>query len=122
MFRAHSGWFLIPVVSMMALAACTPKAAQVDSAADNAALLAAAETFNKAYNDKNADAVAAAYTTDADSSTPMPPRSLAAPAFVSTMRTTSRMPMYSSPSAPESPALPATGAGAPAPGVLQPSR
>ena len=51
---------------MIALAACTPKAAQVDSAADNAALLAAAETFNKAFNDKNADAVAAPYTTDAE--------------------------------------------------------
>ena len=66
MSRANSGRFLMPVVLMFALAACTPKAAQVDSAADNAALLAAAETFNKAYNDKNADAVAAIYTTDAE--------------------------------------------------------
>src|SRR5262245_27996834 len=50
---------------LMALAACNPQAAPVDTAADEAAISAAAENWPKAYNDKNADGVVALYTQDA---------------------------------------------------------
>ena len=49
---------------LITLAACQPKAA-TDPAADEAAIQAAADGWPKAYNEKNADGVAALYTEDA---------------------------------------------------------
>jgi uncharacterized protein (TIGR02246 family) len=50
---------------LFALAACQPQATAPDTAADEAAIQAVAENWPKAYNDKNADALAALYTEDA---------------------------------------------------------
>ena len=50
---------------LIALAACQPKAAPVDTAADVAAIETASQGWPKAYNEKNAEGVAALYTDDA---------------------------------------------------------
>jgi len=56
---------LFAVISAVTLAACKPQAAQHDTKADEAAVASAASGWEKAYNQKNADAVAALYTEDA---------------------------------------------------------
>jgi len=63
MFRTGTTRFLLPLAAVLALIACKPQEAP-DTAADKAALQTAAEGWEKAYNDKNADAVAAVYTDD----------------------------------------------------------
>jgi ketosteroid isomerase-like protein len=55
------------------VAACSPQQAQHDAAADEAAVSTAASNWEKAYNDKNSDAVAALYTEDAQLLPPGPP-------------------------------------------------
>lgn len=55
--------FLLPLACVFALAACQPRA--VDTSADKAALAAIADGWETAYNDKNADGVAALYADDA---------------------------------------------------------
>jgi len=55
--------FLLPLVSVLALVACKPQGT-ADTAADKAALQTAAESWINAYNDKNADGVAATYSDD----------------------------------------------------------
>ena len=62
MFSASTR-FLIPVACVLALAACQPK---VDTATDKAAVQAAAEAWPSAYNEKNAEGVAAVYSDDAE--------------------------------------------------------
>lgn len=62
MFSASTR-FLIPVACVLALAACQPKA---DTTADKAAVQAAAEAWPSAYNEKNAEGVAAVYSDDAE--------------------------------------------------------
>jgi uncharacterized protein (TIGR02246 family) len=52
------------LIATMTLAACAPKAPQHDAAADEAALSSAAADWEKAFNEKNAEAVAALYTED----------------------------------------------------------
>ena len=53
------------LIASITLAACAPKAPQHDAAADEAALASTAASWEKAYNDKDAEAVAALYTEDA---------------------------------------------------------
>ena len=65
MFLPKSARIFMPLALLIALAACQPQAATVDTAADEAAIEAAAQGWPKAYNDKNADGVAALYTEDA---------------------------------------------------------
>lgn len=65
MSLASSARIFTSLALLITLAACQPKAAPVDTAADEAAIQAVAESWPKAYNDKNADAVAALYTEDA---------------------------------------------------------
>ena len=60
-----SARILTSLALLMALAACQPQSAPIDTAADEAAIEAAAQGWPKAYNDKNADGVAALYTEDA---------------------------------------------------------
>ena len=60
----NSARVFMSLALLITLAACQPKAA-TDTAADAAAIQAAAEGWPKAYNDKNADGVAALYTEDA---------------------------------------------------------
>ena len=62
--------FLLPLACVIALAACQPK---VDLAAEKAALDKAAEGWPTAYNNKDADAVAAVYSDDAQLLPPGPP-------------------------------------------------
>jgi ketosteroid isomerase-like protein len=57
-----SNRFLLPLACVLALAACQPKA---DTTADKAAIQAASESWLTAYNAKNAEAVAALYSDDA---------------------------------------------------------
>jgi len=64
MSRANPARLLMVLATLLVISACN-KTAPVDTAADNAALLSVAESFSKAYNDKNADLVAATYTNDA---------------------------------------------------------
>jgi ketosteroid isomerase-like protein len=66
MIRANSGRLLMTLALLLTVSACKPQSAQVDPAADNAAILAAAASFEKAYNDKNVDGVAAMYAEDAE--------------------------------------------------------
>jgi ketosteroid isomerase-like protein len=63
----NSTRLFLAVVCAIGLAACKPKtpAPAPDVAADTAALATTAAGFEKAYNDKDADALAALYTEDA---------------------------------------------------------
>ena len=67
------GSFLFALIATAALAACAPKGAQHDTAADETAVTTAASNWEKAYNEKNADAVAALYTENAQLLPPGPP-------------------------------------------------
>jgi ketosteroid isomerase-like protein len=60
------------LAAAVAVAGCAPQKAQ-DSAADVAALASTAAGWEKAYNEKNADAVAALYSEDAQLLPPGPP-------------------------------------------------
>jgi uncharacterized protein (TIGR02246 family) len=55
---------LFLILCTLVFAACSPKVSGPDPAADSAALETAASGWEKAYNEKNADAVAALYTDD----------------------------------------------------------
>ena len=52
------------LIGAAALAGCAPKAPQHDAAADEAAIEVAGENWEKAYNNKDADAIAALYSED----------------------------------------------------------
>lgn len=64
MLHADRAAILLSLISAMVVAGCAPRGSQHDAAADDAAVAAAATNWEKAYNDKNADAVAALYTED----------------------------------------------------------
>jgi ketosteroid isomerase-like protein len=64
---------LLALFGTAIISACSPKASQQDTKADEAAVAAAASNWEKAYNEKNADAVAALYTEDAQLLPPGPP-------------------------------------------------
>lgn len=61
MFRV-SARFLLPLACVLTLAACQPK---VDTAAEKVALATVADTWETAYNGRNAEGVAALYADDA---------------------------------------------------------
>jgi ketosteroid isomerase-like protein len=65
MLLVKSTRLLVPLAMLITITACQPGAAPVDTAADSAALQAAADSWPKAYNEKNADGIAALYTEDA---------------------------------------------------------
>ena len=67
MNRKYSTHFFLALVCTLGLAACEQKSAAPapDANADAAALTTAAAGWEKAYNDKNADALAALYAEDA---------------------------------------------------------
>src|SRR5262245_20035563 len=67
------GSVLFALIGAVTLAACNPQAAQHDTKADEAAVASAASGWEKAYNEKNADAVAALYTEDGQLLPPGPP-------------------------------------------------
>ena len=64
MSHANIASVLVALIGVAALAACAPKAPQQDTAADAAAVDTAAANWEKAYNDKDAAAVAALYSED----------------------------------------------------------
>ena len=64
MLHSHRVTTLLILLSAATLAACAPQTSQQDPAADEAALASAAATWEKAYNAKDADALAALYTED----------------------------------------------------------
>jgi uncharacterized protein (TIGR02246 family) len=72
---SHSirGSVFLVLLSAAAIAACKPQASQHDAKADEAAVTSAAANWEKAYNEKNADALAALYTEDAQLLPPGPP-------------------------------------------------
>lgn len=72
MLYANVGSVLFALIGVAALAACAPKAPQHDAAADGDAVESAAASWEKAYNDKDAAAVAALYTEDAQLLPPGP--------------------------------------------------
>jgi ketosteroid isomerase-like protein len=74
MNMSHSipGSVLFVVISAVTITACQPQGSH-DARADEAAVAAAAANWEKAYNEKNADAVAAVYTEDAQLLPPGPP-------------------------------------------------
>ena len=55
---------LMMLLSAATLAACAPQGPQHNAAADEAAVASAGANWEKAYNEKNAEAVAALYTED----------------------------------------------------------
>jgi uncharacterized protein (TIGR02246 family) len=63
MLHANSAAALLALIGAATLAACAPKASH-DPKADEAAVATAAANWEKSYNEKNADAVAALYTED----------------------------------------------------------
>jgi uncharacterized protein (TIGR02246 family) len=65
MNRTNSLRFVFTFACALFIAACKPVATGPDPAADSAALDTAASGWEKAYNDKNADGIAALYTDDA---------------------------------------------------------
>ena len=71
---SHSipGSVLLVLISAVTFAACKPQESR-DARADEAEVAAAASNWEKAYNEKNADAVAAIYTEDAQLLPPGPP-------------------------------------------------
>ena len=72
MSNAISGSVLFALIGAAMIAGCAPKTSQHDSAADEAALASTASGWEKAYNEKNADAVAAIYSEDAQLLPPGP--------------------------------------------------
>jgi uncharacterized protein (TIGR02246 family) len=64
MNRKNPLCFVFALACALTLAACNPNVSGPDPAADSAALDAAASGWEKAYNEKNADAIAALYTDD----------------------------------------------------------
>jgi uncharacterized protein (TIGR02246 family) len=64
MLLATRATTLFALIGSFTFAACAPKAPQHDAAADEAAVAAAAANWEKAFNDKDAEAVAALYTED----------------------------------------------------------
>jgi len=65
MNRKNSLHWVLTLACALAVAACSPKVTGPDPAVDSAALDTAANGWEKAYNEKNADAIAALYTDDA---------------------------------------------------------
>lgn len=65
MNRNHSLRLFFTVACTLIFAACKPVPSAPDAAADAAAMDKAAAGWESAYNDKNAEAVAATYTEDA---------------------------------------------------------
>ena len=65
MIRANPTRLFLLLACAFAFAGCAPKAPVADSGADVAAVESAAAGWEQAYNDKNADAVAAIYAEDA---------------------------------------------------------
>ena len=63
MLHTSRATILFALLATIALAACT-RGQQHDAAADEAALTAAAASWEKGYNEKDAEAVAALYTED----------------------------------------------------------
>jgi ketosteroid isomerase-like protein len=72
MSHATSGSALLALMGAAMLAGCAPQTSQHDPAADEAALTSVASGWEKAYNEKNADAVAALYCEDAQLLPPGP--------------------------------------------------
>ena len=64
MLRTKPVTILMLLLSAATLAACAPRGSQHDPAGDEAAISTAAANWEKAYNEKNAEAVAALYTED----------------------------------------------------------
>jgi ketosteroid isomerase-like protein len=73
MSHSTAGSVLFVLIGAATIAACTPQASQHDTKADEAAVASAAAGWEKAYNEKNADAVAAIYTEDSQLLPPGPP-------------------------------------------------
>ena len=69
---AISGVVLFAMIGAATIAACAPQTAQHDAAADEAAVASTAANWEKAYNEKNADGVAAVYSEDAQLLPPGP--------------------------------------------------
>ena len=65
MIRTNPTRLFLLLACALAFAGCAPKAQVADSGADVAAFESAAAGWEQAYNDKNADALAAIYTEDA---------------------------------------------------------
>lgn len=65
MFLPKSTRIAMSLALLIGLVACQQQAATTDTAADEAAIQAAADGWPKAYNEKNAEAVTALYTEDA---------------------------------------------------------
>ena len=65
MIRTNLTRLFLLLACALAFAGCGPKAPVADSGADVAAVESAAADWERAYNDKNADAVAAIYAEDA---------------------------------------------------------
>ena len=65
MIRTNLTRLVLLLACALAFAGCGPKAPVADSGADVAAVESAAADVERAYNDKNADGVAAIYTEDA---------------------------------------------------------
>ena len=65
MIRTNLTRLFLLLACTLAFAGCAPKAPVADSGADVAALTSAAAGWEQAYNDKDADAVAAIYAEDA---------------------------------------------------------
>ena len=72
MSHTISGVVLFAMIGAATIAACAPKTGQHDPAADEAALASTASNWEKAYNEKNADGVAAVYSEDAQLLPPGP--------------------------------------------------
>jgi ketosteroid isomerase-like protein len=65
MIRTNPTRLFLLLACALAFAGCAPKAPAADSGADVAAVESAAAGWERAYNDKDADAVAAIYAQDA---------------------------------------------------------
>ncbi len=65
MIRTNPTRLFLLLACVLAFAGCAPKAPVADSGADVAAVESAAAGWERAYNDKDADAVAAIYAEDA---------------------------------------------------------
>ena len=65
MIRTNLTRLFLLLACALAFAGCGPKAPVADSDADVAAITSAGAAWEQAYNDKNADAVAAIYAEDA---------------------------------------------------------
>ena len=72
MSHTISGVVLFAMIGAATIAACAPKTGQHDPAADEGALASTASNWEKAYNEKNADGVAAVYSEDAQLLPPGP--------------------------------------------------